>query len=124
MDLCDKCIYKRTKAVPNHNKDHRFKRVFGIDEDDVDLNLDVDKLDNFALELEIEKVRAEIARLEERLGGPALLRESKGEEEELEVEAFEIPEHCIPIRTDVRAFDWQVPPTSTLSLLMKCFFFG
>jgi mRNA (2'-O-methyladenosine-N6-)-methyltransferase len=37
------------------------------------------------------------------------LNTSKTEEEEettLEVETFEIPEHCVPIRTDIRVFDF------------------
>ncbi|KAI7902672.1 MT-A70-domain-containing protein [Cokeromyces recurvatus] len=53
------------------------------------------------LQLQIDAIQAEIQQLEERLGTKV-----EEEVEEQDLEEFEAPEWCIPIKANVMTFDW------------------
>ena len=57
---------------------------------------------------EIEKTKEEISMLEKQLSGEGTASEERAtlELEDYEVEDFVMPEHCVPIRCDVRVFDF------------------
>ena len=55
---------------------------------------------------QIERVSKEIAQLEEELG--EFGRSKADAEEYIEVNHFKVPPNSIPIRCDVRSFDWKV----------------
>eukprot|EP01102_Stenamoeba_stenopodia_P022699 TRINITY_DN9553_c0_g1_i1.p1 TRINITY_DN9553_c0_g1~~TRINITY_DN9553_c0_g1_i1.p1 ORF type:complete len:377 (+),score=66.49 TRINITY_DN9553_c0_g1_i1:25-1131(+) len=108
VDMCDKCALKNIWKSKQHPRTHRLQRVVQTDDPDINLRADATSMDNRALELEIVKCKAEINRIEKLLENTTAESEEKENEEDtmLEVEAFDIPEHCVPIRTDVRVFDF------------------
>ena len=59
------------------------------------------------LEHQIQLLAKEITNLEVELGLPPREIEVSEEEEQFE-EAFEIPVHSVPIRSDVRSLNWKV----------------
>eukprot|EP00013_Stygamoeba_regulata_P029050 CAMPEP_0177655268 /NCGR_PEP_ID=MMETSP0447-20121125/14855_1 /TAXON_ID=0 /ORGANISM="Stygamoeba regulata, Strain BSH-02190019" /LENGTH=306 /DNA_ID=CAMNT_0019159133 /DNA_START=35 /DNA_END=952 /DNA_ORIENTATION=+ len=76
----------------------------------VDLDADLTKLDLAACRVELEHVQRHIALLEQELGLDAISSLTKNGEkldDLYEIESFEVPKHCVPIRTDVRSFDWK-----------------
>jgi len=69
---------------------------------------EIEEMDADALCNAIELVTLQICQLEEELGEGAydedIVEESDDDEE---LETFVVPEHCIPIRKDVRLVDWE-----------------
>jgi hypothetical protein len=81
------------------------------------LDDEINQLDEKTLEQHIEVVKEQIAELEEELGDNAnengynQFPEHCSElifSEDYELEAFTVPEYCIPIRADVRSFAFDV----------------
>jgi len=105
FDLCDACAL-RNWSNKTHTMKHTFERkVINQEETDANLNGCAEKMSTRQLRLEIEKVKAEIERIQKYLSRDPKLPDF--DEEEYEIATFVIPEHCIPIRADVRFYDFQ-----------------
>ncbi|KAI8887056.1 MT-A70-domain-containing protein [Backusella circina FSU 941] len=73
-----------------------------VDDDVLDSSLKELLEEEKELQLEIEAVRVEISKLEERLGVSA--NDNLGDKE---LEEFEAPQWCIPIKANVMTYDWE-----------------
>ncbi|KAL6041488.1 MT-A70-domain-containing protein [Balamuthia mandrillaris] len=67
---------------------------------------DVTEMTVEELKVEMEDVQTRITKLEEEIKQLEVKEAANEEEDEYELEVFDIPPHCVPIRCDVRLFDW------------------
>jgi mRNA (2'-O-methyladenosine-N6-)-methyltransferase len=93
-------------SVPNceecSDDDEEFKAYLYDDEYSLDAGVTIDQLKQM-----IADVKKEINTLELELKDNSHSTTAiQGHEEDYEFEAFEVPPHCVPIRCDVRYFDW------------------
>jgi mRNA m6A methyltransferase catalytic subunit len=82
------------------------------DDDDVkvrgvDVNSDVSRWCVDDLRCEVERVKRELEALKEVLGAEAVASlDAEAAVEDVDYVSFKVPEHAVPIRADVRDFDW------------------
>eukprot|EP01104_Vermistella_antarctica_P010946 TRINITY_DN297_c0_g1_i1.p1 TRINITY_DN297_c0_g1~~TRINITY_DN297_c0_g1_i1.p1 ORF type:complete len:364 (-),score=102.61 TRINITY_DN297_c0_g1_i1:112-1203(-) len=74
--------------------------------DEVDVSLDEKALSDEELTAELEKVRAAITGLQAEIKKFTDEHNVPKNEDNYEIELIHIPDHCMPIRTDVRKFDF------------------
>eukprot|EP01095_Lingulamoeba_sp_RSL-Kostka_P015346 TRINITY_DN7028_c0_g1_i1.p1 TRINITY_DN7028_c0_g1~~TRINITY_DN7028_c0_g1_i1.p1 ORF type:complete len:309 (-),score=102.89 TRINITY_DN7028_c0_g1_i1:74-1000(-) len=90
------------------NRKNKYKGVQIANIDVIDLSTEKSLIPTEKINHQLFLIQKEIEKLEKELktNKEEVLKNKKNEEEVDLSQAFTIPEHSIPIRTDVRTFDW------------------
>lgn len=78
-----------------------------MDDIPLDLQTEASLFQNEMLEYQLNLLAVEISKMEDEIG-IIDMDDINEDEEYYQLDKIRVPKHCIPIRTDVRIFDWKV----------------